>query len=163
MTIKKCSVCFTEQPEENFEKVNHKKGGFTRSYCRSCQQIKSNESKSKTPEMYLKNTYNQLKSKRKDSAYEWNLEVEHLYALWNKQHGRCALSGHNMTWHRGSGKTFYNASLDRKNPDLGYTPDNIQLVCTIVNMMKQSLSDVDFIWWCKSITENTEKFIDNNI
>jgi hypothetical protein len=29
--------------------------------------------------------------------------------------------------------------------------------------MKQSLSDVDFIWWCKSITENNEKHIDYEI
>jgi hypothetical protein len=69
----------------------------------------------------------------------------------------------NMTWHRGSGVTNYNISLDRKNPLIGYVPDNCQLVCTIVNLMKQSLSDVDFIWWCKSITENNEKHIDYEI
>ena len=162
METKTCKKCLKNLPIDEFEVCKKGNTTFIRGQCKSCQYKKKVAAQSKSPQDFLKNLHTQLKSKRKDT-HEWDITVDNLFLLWREQEGKCALSGHNMTWHRGSGTTNYNVSLDRKNPLIGYVPDNCQLVCTIVNLMKQSLSDVDFIWWCKSITENNEKHIDFEI
>ena len=82
----------------------------------------------------------------------WNITAEDLIELWEKQGGKCALSGAYLTHHRdGSGKKEYNASIDRIRPDLDYTPENIQLVCYRVNLLKHNLSEDMFYWWIKTI------------
>lgn len=159
MTIKACKDCLKELDIEMFDHQTNKKGDFVRSVCRKCQQLSRNVNTSKTPESFIKNLYTQLKSTRRNSEYKWDITVEYLYQLYKKQDGKCAISGVNMTWHKGSGKTHYNISIDRKNPDLDYVPTNVQLVCVITNIMKHTLNDVDFYWWCKTIVDNKEKNI----
>jgi len=79
--------------------------------------------------------------------------------LWDKQECKCALSGINMTWHRGGGNTDYACSIDRKDSDKGYVVGNIQLVCRTVNFMKSTLNDAQLYWWCKNIVEHKERNI----
>jgi hypothetical protein len=62
------------------------------------------------------------------------------------------------------------ASLDRIDSSKGYTLGNIQWVHKWVNLMKQDMTDQEFIEWCKTITNfNTSKkselpnFLDMNI
>ena len=47
--------------------------------------------------------------------------------------------------------------IDRKNNNLGYEVGNIQLVCSVVNKMKLTLSDSELYWWCKNIVNEREK------
>ena len=57
-----------------------------------------------------------------------------------------------MTHHvDGRGAKEFNASIDRVNPDKGYTPQNIQLVAYRVNIMRHTLSMDMFWWWVKNI------------
>lgn len=44
-------------------------------------------------------------------------------------------------------------SLDRKDPRRGYTPDNVRVVASWVNMAKGALSDATFKEWCKAVVE----------
>ena len=160
---KVCAFCKKKLKLSDFSTEENKKGTFTRAVCNKCLTKKRNESFSKTPESFLKNLFTQLRSSRKDSGIEWDITYEFLTGLWTLQKGKCALSGLNMTWHKGSGRTHFNISIDRKNANLGYIPSNVQLVCVCVNLMKQSLNDVDFIWWCKTLTDNKEKFINDEV
>ena len=161
--MKTCISCKKELSDLEFSTSENKKGKFTRSVCNKCLTKKRNENFSKTPDNFIKNLFTQLKSTRKDSGLDWDINYEFLMSIWHLQKGKCALSGLNMTWHKGSGKTHFNVSIDRKNPDLGYLPSNVQLVCVCVNLMKQSLNDVDFIWWCKTIVDNKEKYINDDV
>lgn len=43
-----------------------------------------------------------------------------------------------MTFYLDNGRTFTNISIDRITPNLGYTKENIQLVCMAVNQMKSN-------------------------
>ena len=85
------------------------------------------------------------------------LSVEDLQFLYSAQKGLCSLSGVPLTWHHFNQENqFTNISIDRINPEKGYTLDNIQLVCTIVNYMKNTLSETELVWWCKQILQTQE-------
>ena len=66
-----------------------------------------------------------------------------------------------MTWSKGNGVIRYSASIDRMNSNVGYVIGNIQLVCSIINIMKNNLSDSELYWWSKAIVEHKEKHIEN--
>jgi hypothetical protein len=57
----------------------------------------------------------------------------------------------------GTGKKEFNISIDRVNPHKGYIASNMQLVCHRVNIMKHTLMEEDFWWWCKNIVETQDE------
>ena len=77
--------------------------------------------------------------------------------LWNKQKGLCALTSIKMTHTILEGKLKTNGSIDKINPSLGYTKDNIQFVCNIVNIMKSDMSMEELTYFCKIIISNNER------
>ena len=85
------------------------------------------------------------------------LTVEILLNQYEKQKGLCALTGVPLECTLEIGNiNLKNASIDRIIPgSLGgeYTQDNIRLVCSIVNKMRQALSDEELRHWCKLIVE----------
>jgi len=108
---------------------------------------------------YLRHLYSHLKHSRYvgTKALTWEIEVEDVLSLWDKQEGRCALTGLLMTYHKdGNGKKDLNASIDRIDPEIWYVPNNIQLVCSRVNVLKHNLSEDLLYWWAKNIVEFKE-------
>lgn len=57
------------------------------------------------------------------------------------------------------GKNFnpYAPSIDKKNPFLGYTPENIQIVCNAYNLAKNQFTDEQFLEFCKLVVNKNEK------
>lgn len=84
---------------------------------------------------------------------EWSVDIFYLWALYQKQNGKCALSGEPITFpkHRESRRT---ASLDRIENDKGYIEGNVQWVHVDVNFMKYQLSQNRLIELCNKISEN---------
>lgn len=74
--------------------------------------------------------------------------LDHLYGLFAAQRGLCALTGREMTCKRG----HYAASIDRINNSKGYEPGNVWWVCSVVNIMKHTLSVADLADWCTAVT-----------
>ena len=94
---------------------------------------------------------------------EFNIVVEDLMALWEKQEGRCAISGVALTYHRdGGGKKEFNASIDRIIPHDPYNPNNIQLVAHRVNIMKHELTEDLFFWWIKTLHDHLKTKADEH-
>lgn len=85
-----------------------------------------------------------------------NIKIEDLLNLWKKQDGICAISGIKMTHVRGKGRINTNVSIDRIENNRGYTLDNIQLVCDRVNIMKNTMSLTELIYFCNEIVKNNE-------
>ena len=56
-----------------------------------------------------------------------------------------------MTNLAGSGRINTNISIDRIDSSVGYVRGNVQLVCDIVNRMKQNLSQEELYKWCNRI------------
>lgn len=66
-----------------------------------------------------------------------NFDIDLLIGLWEKQQGRCAISGVSMG--AGVGNLFA-ASVDRIDSNIGYVGGNIQLVCRAINIGRCSNS-----------------------
>lgn len=94
--------------------------------------------------------FKQWRSGAESRNIYFDISVEDILGLWNKQNGLCALSGIELK----NNEDIFNASLDRIDSDKEYTIDNIQLVLKEVNYMKQSLSQEYFINLCKKISNN---------
>jgi hypothetical protein len=157
-----CTACKRQLPADQFEvKESRNKESFTRSYCRECHQVKNNRSKSTHPYHYLANLCAQLKHSRVKQGIEWHLTTEHLKELWDKQKGRCALTGQYMTWYKGEGTQELNVSIDRIHPDKPYYLTNIQLICYRMNIMKHTLNDSELYWWCKNLVTTMESRSDD--
>ena len=155
--MKKCEACGKKLSDNQFEILDKK---YPRNICRNCTNAERNKSRSKTPESYIRHLYSQLKYSRgkKNPEMEWNIEPENLISLYKKQKGRCALSGMLMTYAKdGAGRKEFNISIDRIHPHRGYIASNMQLVCHRVNIMKHTLTEGDFWWWCKNIVETQDK------
>ena len=83
---------------------------------------------------------------------EFTITKEDVVGLWDKQEGRCAISGVFLTHHKdGSGTKEYNASIDRISGEKGYIYQNVQLVAYRINIMKHTLPEDMFYWWVKTI------------
>lgn len=84
------------------------------------------------------------------------LSTNFLLSLLEKQDGMCAISGQKLTFTKipGSGRINTNASIDQIEAGGGYTEDNVQLVCDIVNRMKIDLTLDELNFWCKKILED---------
>ena len=152
MGTKTCKACKRDLPVANFE---HYKTGALRASCSACVSAKRAKNEGNDYRSYLSRTYVRLKSSRRET-HEWSITPEDLWTLWETQGGKCAFSGVNMTHHvDGRGTKEFNASIDRINPDLGYAPQNIQLVAYRVNIMRHTLSIDMFWWWVKNIHDTS--------
>lgn len=80
----------------------------------------------------------------------WAVDAEYLWGLFLKQERRCALSGIELTMQE-PGKYYGTASLDRIDSAEGYVPGNVQWVHATLNVMKNDLSQTDFVAWCKAV------------
>lgn len=70
--------------------------------------------------------------------------IDQVMALWDKQKGRCALTGLKMRWSKGD-QNYMTApravSIDRIDVDGSYTIDNIRLICHAINSFRGRMSD----------------------
>lgn len=149
---KSCTRCRQSLPIDSFEEV---KPGVHRSMCRQCRCSTNRENKSAGFLPYLKLVISSLRSSRRNT-HEFLIDAEYLAELWEKQNGRCAVSGVVLTHHNdGSGRKEFNASIDRIDSTQGYIPGNVQLVAYRVNVLKHSLSTDMLYWWVKTIYQHS--------
>lgn len=108
--------------------------------------------------------YNRVKKGANYRNLEFNITIEQMQELLEKQNYKCALTGIDLIMNRNNsafkvlkGKSGYNtASLDRIDSSRGYTLDNIQWIHKDVNFMKQDFSEETFINWCKLVVNYSE-------
>jgi hypothetical protein len=77
-------------------------------------------------------------SNAKKRGLECVVNLDVLVGLWEKQQGRCAITGLPMN------HCFddpYSASVDRIDSSVGYLPGNIQLVCQAMNLAKNQFAN----------------------
>ena len=157
---KLCTGCNQILPIEGFGRRKYKSrhhGTYLRptSQCLLCQTARSREARKKNP-TYWSQRYNKIKStfpgiihhrlshwKSRDKKF--NLTVEYLISLHEKQKGRCYYTGQLLNIFGGQGKPTPNSiSLDRLDPNKGYTKENVVWCTFLVNSMKQNLTEDQF-------------------
>lgn len=85
-------------------------------------------------------------------------------ALWNRCGGRCALTGlafHGGRFGTGKAKRAFWPSIDRIDPEVGYTRDNCRLVLTAVNFALNAWGDEVFMRIARAaidVENRTHKF-----
>ena len=79
-------------------------------------------------------------------------------AILERQNGRCALSGEMMTCRLEKGvSTLTNASLDRIDAKGSYHPDNVQLICVVLNRFRTDAPLGEFVEWCRKVTKYADE------
>lgn len=119
--------------------------------CRSCSSH-SNNFKGKYELIPI--TWFEVKKRGGISrGYQWDLTIEFIWDLYQKQGGVCALSGLPIGWSE-KGLTA-TASIDRIDSSEGYLKGNVQLVHKDINFMKQQYDQDKFIALCKSVADHS--------
>lgn len=160
----KCHICGEYFPEETFHKTGKgtKKYHYRNNRDTRCPKCKANQNKIKRKDYSDKERLDSILLHRfhgaKDRAIKNNisftLTLEDLHSLWDIQKGLCAVSKLPMTFNLDQGRIFTNVSIDKINPHLGYTKENIQLVCMAVNQMKSDMSLEELYTFCEAILKN---------
>lgn len=88
-----------------------------------------------------------FKNSAKRRSIEFSVSQQELWDLWNKQEGKCAITGVPISL-EGSPKS---ASIDRIDSHKDYTIDNIQWVHNVVNLMKRKMTLEELKEWCRLI------------
>ena len=100
-------------------------------------------------------TYLRRKAKERDLSFE--VTAQQLWDLFQKQEGKCALSGVELFLSTEIDKNNnvkrenHTASLDRIDNNKPYTLDNVQWIHKILNHMRRQYSVEDYIEWCKKV------------
>ena len=93
---------------------------------------------------------------------EYNIDVEYLHTIWTNQNGICPYTGIKLILptYGNIKKISYTqrASLDRIDSTKGYIKGNVQFVSTPINLMKQSMSDLETKQYLKQISNFTSSF-----
>jgi hypothetical protein len=80
--------------------------------------------------------------------------------IWEKfleQDRKCALSGIELVWTDGARGEKGTASVDRKDSNIGYTKNNIQIIHKDINRMKNNFIETYFIEMCHKISNNLKE------
>jgi hypothetical protein len=101
-------------------------------------------------------TRNFLKTLLTKKNRKETLSIEFLEELLLKQNGLCAITKEPLTFIAGQGRIDTNVSIDQIVPGKGYTEDNVQLVCRIVNSMKFDHDLDSFVEWCRKVVYHNE-------
>ena len=159
----KCHLCGEYFPVSEFgkhDRYTSRDGRDTR--CRKCRTKQAAENRKSFKGEYallkvLQSRFLGAKDRAKKKNLPFTITKEYLKELWDKQNGKCAISGIEMTYSLCEGRIPTNVSIDQINQNDGYTKDNIQLVCMAVNQIKSDLQMDDVYRFCKAILENKER------
>jgi hypothetical protein len=100
------------------------------------------------PRRVLSSIYNGAKRRSKKKGFGFNISKRDIEDLYVKQHGKCAITGINMTF---IANDKYKISLDRIDSKKGYLKNNVQLLCWWVNRCKSNYSKSDLLVFAHGI------------
>lgn len=95
---------------------------------------------------------------RKRKTLEFDITIEYLQELLEKQNFKCALSGLDISDKPiGSrNRKLRTFSLDRIDSSKGYVVGNVQWVHKTIQKMKMDLQQEEFIYFCQQVSRNQE-------
>jgi hypothetical protein len=106
---------------------------------------------------FLKN----VKQRNKDKNRKYDIDLEYLKNLWEKQKGICpftrwnlVLPKHGSAWNQGTDKSTKRASLDRIDNSKGYIKGNVRYVAIIANYCRNNFSDNEVKLFCEAVYKN---------
>ena len=82
---------------------------------------------------------------------EFSITIEDVRNQWEKQKGKCAYTGEDLTFGVRAWRQERTASLDRIDNSKGYVLGNIEFCHKHINLMKHSFEKEHFIKMCKLV------------
>lgn len=165
---KRCYKCKEWKSFENFSINKHVYGGYSK-LCKDCfskepsvkKGYKQKASKLKLDlETYLKyrigNIRGSIKTKKRDT--EVTISGTDLIDIYNNQKGKCYYSGIDIIHSPGT-HAYNSISVDRLDPNKGYTKDNIVLCAFALNSFKGGLTEEEFKIFLKAIISKLQEYI----
>lgn len=148
--MKTCTKCKETKPTTEFGLDRTRNDGY-RPQCRVCTNLARKKSYYHGSDKGRYNTVRgkcvqlcaSAKQRAKKRGLAFDLTSSFLEELWNKQGGKCALTGipFKLDEDKANG---YGPSLDKIDPKGGYTQDNVQWLLGLVNTMKSDHSMEEF-------------------
>ena len=152
-----CTKCCTFKLPEEFYKDNHAKNSLKLTYiCKDCSKKKVHEYRNTETGVWI-TVWNNLSSNSKNRKLELSITKDDIKNLWEHQKGLCAITGFQMELAKSQktsrARSFspYRLSIDRIDNNIGYTKDNIRMVCAYVNIMRMDMTDAQLKFWCDAI------------
>jgi len=160
---KYCSKCNEDLDVSMFYSDKCNTDGL-QSVCISHQKEKINVSYSNYSCAITK-IFNCCKQNANKRNIQFLIEKSDIDELYKKQNGKCAITGvkmtHDYTKKRENDDEHIlnkeNMSIDRINNSKGYTKNNIQLVCAIVNRIKHDMNSFELMFFALSVCYNNIK------
>ena len=125
--------------------------------CRACelQKIRDRDTGS---EGWFRRVLKSSKDNAKHKSVLNDLTIGDIRDVFEQQKGKCAVTRLPLTT---EASTHYhprwtNASLDRCDVEIGYTKQNIIMVCWSVNRMRHRMSYGDLRFWCELILDGVD-------
>jgi hypothetical protein len=91
--------------------------------------------------------------RKSGKAIPFDLDIDHLDEVWERQQGRCIYTGIPLEFANAASSNA-TASLDRIDSSKGYEYGNVQFVHKDVNIMKMDFSSERFVEVCKMVANN---------
>lgn len=130
--------------EKNYAHLKPYMGVVSKNFKNSCDNRKDKFSPFK---YFIKKAKERSVSKKNQKYMTFDITLEYLKDLWEKQNGTCAISGVKMelpaTLAENRSSPFC-ASLDRIDSSIGYMQGNVQFVTQFCNLGKRSF-DTDIV------------------
>jgi len=158
-STKRCVYCGFVGPKDRFRKEygRRSRNQWKTGICRKCNSKRIMKKGCKTLEAKLKSLWKSCKrsingkQSGRNMPPECTISPDDLFRLHTAQDGRCYYTGLSMI-HQGSKiRDPLIISVDRKDPKLGYTLNNIALCCWGANQLKRDLPHDEFIRFCKLV------------
>ncbi len=97
----------------------------------------------------------QIRVNALERKIHFDISAEYLHNLFEKQEGKCALSGMSIQLYTTrKDKKNATASLDRINSSIGYIEGNVQWVHKHMNFMKLDFTQEQFINYCRLVVKH---------
>lgn len=101
-----------------------------------------------------KRYFSRLESNATRRGYEFDITIEYISELYEKQNHKCAYSGRTLHQFRSKMNNLCgNASLDRIDNTKGYVEGNVHWVCKEIQKMKTDFEEDTFLQLCKEVAE----------
>lgn len=98
--------------------------------------------------------FNKIKRQAKERGFEFNVTMKYVGDLFEKQGGKCALTGIELTLKKNTKDSSQTASLDRQDSTKGYIEGNLCWVHKRINKLKSNFDQEEFLNLCEKVTNH---------
>ena len=151
MELRQCSCCGELKPLNDFYTAKGKDGTiYIRRICKQCVYRQQLVDINKSPKRSWCITTLSNHKQKQNIIIDISLDELHEFV---EDKDYCYICGKELDWSRGKkGHIQPNSpTLDRLNNSNVISVDNIQILCSECNAMKQNKSIIDLVDWCKQV------------